>query len=586
MTWRKLLPTPRWLPREALMHPQRVVVVGFGIAMVLMISVGLRDLYLLRDRVLAARQHDLALRALGIEAVIAAERFKAEFVRDYAQQLIAIQQGPNALPTDPVIEQTYAARNQPVWRMAVPDGDASVIGVSPEKLAGLEGFTRRDADLRADLHAARQLSHVLGISQRTNEDADNIVTFISSNGFYVTYPPRTGSAAAELMQRFSTMPYYRDQLPDRNPERILRVAPVYKQFESNRLRTTTLSIPVYVADRFRGVVALDVELPRLRTLIGAPEDRGAVRYLVDRNGSIFATSRGAERTDLRWPDDMGERWKHTPLVELFARDNGMLHKDGQYLLFQQAGGRGNWIMVDTVDDSAIYRAVFRRTSLPLLAIWLALPLLMLVTLRVVNHLFSHYLAAGARLQELSDTDPLTELANRRSFGNRFNHEAARRQRDGEPLAMLMVDIDFFKRVNDRWGHASGDRVLQALARALRDNLREQDIPARIGGEEFTVLLPESTLAEASETAERLRGIMAQLAVPAAPDAPPAELASGPIRFTVSIGVAEAGTDDCQTLDAMLATADRRLYAAKAAGRNRVCAADAPDGSAAAPTVPE
>ncbi|MWL88880.1 diguanylate cyclase [Cupriavidus sp. SW-Y-13] len=584
MSWRKLLPSPRWLPREVLMHPHRVVVVGFGIAMVLMISVGARDLYLLRERVLGARQHDLTLRALGIDAVISAERFKLEFVRDYAQQLISIQQGPDALPTDTVIEEAYAARNHAEWTMAVPEGDASVVGVSADRLHGLEGFERRDADLRSDLYAARQLSHVLGISQRSNDDTESVVTFISSNGFYVTYPPLSEAKAGELMQRFSQMPYYRNLLPDRNPERIMRLAPIYTQFESTRQRTTTLSIPVYVGNRFRGVAALDVDLPKLRTLIGEPEQHGAVRYLMDRNGAIFATSDSRERIDLRWPADVGARWRHTSLADLFAKGNGMLHVDGQYLLFQQAGGRGNWLIFETFDDADVYRAVFQRTSLPLLAIWLALPLLMLVTLRVVNHLFSHYLAVGEKLQAMAETDPLTELANRRSFSNRFAVESARRHRDGEPLAMLMLDIDFFKRVNDRWGHASGDQVLQALSHALRDNLREMDVPARIGGEEFAVLLPGDTLAEATATAERLRAIVETLGVVPAPDAPPAGMADGRIRFTVSIGVAEAGIDGCQTLDAMLATVDRRLYAAKAAGRNQVCAADGQDGNAAAPPI--
>ncbi|MCA3185282.1 MAG: diguanylate cyclase, partial [Cupriavidus sp.] len=203
--------------------------------------------------------------------------------------------------------------------------------------------------------------------------------------------------------------------------------------------------------------------------------------------------------------------------------------------------------------------------------------------------------------------PLTALANRRHFGEAYGREAARRRRehesagnDGEaggadgaradatpptPLSMLMIDIDFFKRVNDRWGHASGDHVLVALADVLRQNLREIDLPARLGGEEFAVLLPQTTLADAEATAERLRAAVQGTPVAPAPDAPPPGEGDGNIHFTVSIGVAEAVSDDSRTLDAMLATADRRLYAAKQAGRNRVCAADAPAGSTVAPTVP-
>lgn len=582
MTWRKMLPRPRWLPRAALMHPQRVVVVGFGLAMLMMLIVGARDLYQLRERVLSLRQHELTLRALGVEAVFAAERSKLTFVRDYAQQLISIHEAGLAEP-DPAVERAFAARNTPVWQMDVPLGDAPVVGVAPALLEPLEGFERRDADLRADLYAARQLSHVLGLSLHSTDDRDGTVTFISSNGLYVTYPPRGPDKAPALFQRFSNIAYYRELLPAHDASQDLRWTRLYTQFESTELRTT-LSIPVYVSGRFRGVVAVDVKLPRLRALIGTPEEAQVSRLLMDRRGAIIAASQHSMRVDMRWPEDVDPAWRRVPPQDLFDKGAGRRHADDAYLLYQPVGDQGNWMLLETLSDADLARAVMQRISVPLLAIWLALPLLMFVTLRVVTLLFNHYLAAGEKMQRLAETDPLTQLANRRHYSEQYGKAAARRRRDGSPLAMLMLDIDFFKRVNDRWGHASGDLVLVALAGALRANLREPDLPARLGGEEFAVLLPDTTLAQATETAERLRRVVEATVVAPAADAPPQADGDGRIRFTVSIGVAEAGTDACPTLDAMLATADRRLYAAKQAGRNRVCAADAPAGNAPVPPV--
>lgn len=585
MSWHsKLLPRPRWLPRAVLMHPQRVVVIGFALVMLLMLVLGVRDLYLLRERVLSTRQHDLALRALGVEAVFAAERFKLTFMRDYAQQLIAIQQSRDAAPSDAAIEQAFAARNEPVWQMPVPLGDSPVIGVSPDLLNELEGFDRHDADLRADLYAARQLSHLLGLSQR-DDDTGGSVSFISNNGLYVTYPPLPADKAPALMRRFSDIAYYRDVLPDRDAGHDIRWAPVYTQFESTQLRTT-LSIPVYVAQRFRGVVAVDVQLPHLRELIGTPDEADSVYFLIDRRGSVIASSQHHVRIDLHWPGDVDPMWRNIPLQALFDAGSGMRHGDGKYLFFQAVGNRGNWLMLDTLTDRDLYSAVLQRSSGRLLAIWLALPLLMFVTLRVVTLLFRHYLAAGEKLQHLAESDPLTGLANRRHFGDAFMKESARRQRDGKPLAMLVLDLDYFKRVNDRWGHAGGDLVLVAMAGVLRGNLRETDLPARLGGEEFAVLLPGTSRTEAAATAERLRAAAEATAVEPAADASPPDMHDGRIRFTVSIGVAEAGIDACPTFDGMLATADRRLYAAKAAGRNRVCVSDVPADNAAAPPVRE
>jgi diguanylate cyclase (GGDEF)-like protein len=358
----------------------------------------------------------------------------------------------------------------------------------------------------------------------------------------------------------------------------MRWAQVYTQFESTQLRTT-LSVPVYVAQRFRGVVAVDLEIRRLRDLIGLPEILGSHRYLLDRNGNVIVSSQTGGKTNLRWPDDFAGDLRNTAVSDLISQGTGMRHVNGQYVYFQRVGNAGNWLMVDTLDEYDVYATVARRLSLPLLTIWFLLPVLMYVTLRVVTLLFDHYLAAGRKLQQMAETDPLTQLANRRRFSEQFKKETARRQRDGTPLAMLMLDIDFFKRVNDKWGHASGDCVLMAMADLMRKHLREIDFPARLGGEEFAVLLPGASSDEAVAAAERLRLAVEAASVEAAPDAPHPDAGDGRIRFTVSIGVAEAGTDGCQTLDAMLAVADRRLYVAKEAGRNRVCATDATDAPA-------
>ena len=411
------------------------------------------------------------------------------------------------------------------------------------------------------------------------------VTYISSNGLYVTYPPLPPAKAPALVQRFSGISYYRDMLPERDADRDIRWAPVYTQFESTQLRTT-LSIPVYVDNKFRGVVAVDVDLQRLRALIGSPEDPGSARYLVDRRGDIIGSSSHSVRIDMRWPNDVDATWRSEPLSQLIEEGSDMRHIDGKYLLFQRVGAQGNWLMLETLTDVELYGAVLQRISRPLLAIWAALPLLMFATLRVVTLLFGHYLTAGRKLQQLAETDPLTQLANRRHFGVEFGKESARRRRDGHAMSMLMLDIDFFKRVNDKWGHASGDHVLVALADVLRANLREVDLAARLGGEEFAVLLPGTSLAEASVTAERLRAAVEAIAVEPAPDATLPDTGDGRIHFTVSIGVAEAAIDECQTFDAMLATADRRLYVAKETGRNRVCATDAPADSVAVPTGQE
>ena len=157
---------------------------------------------------------------------------------------------------------------------------------------------------------------------------------------------------------------------------------------------------------------------------------------------------------------------------------------------------------------------------------------------------------------LANTDALTGINNRRAFFERGQQLASYCQRHERPLAMLLMDLDHFKAVNDSMGHSAGDTALQHVARTLLKIFRESDVCARIGGEEFAVLLPDTTLNDAKMVAETLRKTIAETPIP---------LHEQPLTITVSIGVA-AGMHE---LDALLLQADVAMYRAKMAGRNRV-----------------
>lgn len=169
--------------------------------------------------------------------------------------------------------------------------------------------------------------------------------------------------------------------------------------------------------------------------------------------------------------------------------------------------------------------------------------------------------AELALERISRRDPLTGVANRRHFFDRTAEEFARARRSGTDLSLIMLDVDRFKRINDRWGHAAGDRVIQDLCEGARTVLRASDLFARLGGEEFAVLAPETDLAGAFELAERLRQHIAGRALEEAGDI---------IRYTISAGVGTLMPDDASTESALL-RADRALFDAKRSGRDRtVC----------------
>jgi len=166
------------------------------------------------------------------------------------------------------------------------------------------------------------------------------------------------------------------------------------------------------------------------------------------------------------------------------------------------------------------------------------------------------------VHQLATHDALTELCNRRHFLELLDKELARAERHQRPLALAIVDVDHFKGINDEHGHIAGDGVLRQIAEVLRSHVRGEDIAARIGGEEFAVLLPEESPFGAHAFAERLRQ-----AVAATPFAP----GGVPRRLTVSIGLAWLSPAHASR-PALMRAADEALYAAKDGGRNRVCSA--------------
>ena len=172
--------------------------------------------------------------------------------------------------------------------------------------------------------------------------------------------------------------------------------------------------------------------------------------------------------------------------------------------------------------------------------------------------------AMEKMAELSTRDELTNLYNRRYFVESTEREAAGSVRYGQDLSLLMLDLDFFKQINDNHGHPAGDTVLKQTARVLGESIRQCDIACRYGGEEFAVIMPNTRLSDARIFCERLRKKIASLTVP---------YESKEIRFTVSIGLAQFAPEFDKSINDLIKRADDGLYAAKNQGRNQVVAVD-------------
>src|SRR5579864_4930772 len=211
--------------------------------------------------------------------------------------------------------------------------------------------------------------------------------------------------------------------------------------------------------------------------------------------------------------------------------------------------------------AAIDALSVRYRRLVFLAAALTLALAALLATRLARPI-ARVVGDVARLTRQAQTDALSGLANRRSLNERLESELTRARLSDESVSFVIADIDDFKAINDGFGHQTGDHIIRAVARVLQTSVREHDLAARFGGEEFALVLPGTRLEDARRTAERVRAALANIEVPTP--------AGTPARVTASFGVAEFPTYG--SVEGLVAAADAALYQAKRSGKNQVATA--------------
>ncbi len=235
-----------------------------------------------------------------------------------------------------------------------------------------------------------------------------------------------------------------------------------------------------------------------------------------------------------------------------------------YLIEGRAVDNAGWTLYLVVRKDRFFSAIQQDVTRLVIILIVITAVVFIATIVVLNPILATLLREQALL-EMSQTDAMTGLYNRRHFDEVLDKELNRAARHHEVFSLMLLDIDYFKRINDTYGHLQGDAVLQTLSRLIRSTVRDADIAARHGGEEFAVLLPHTDKRGALDLAERLRAGAQALAIDADGHA---------IRFTVSLGVTTYDpAHGKRSRGEVVAAMDRALYASKGNGRNRVSYAD-------------
>lgn len=310
------------------------------------------------------------------------------------------------------------------------------------------------------------------------------------------------------------------------------------------------------AGRFIGVSGVGLSASAVRTLIDEYQSRyRRMIYFVDKAGKVVVAANGA---------DLGS----TSIQGIEGLDSTRILRDGAGSYQYKKNGRIhllnvrfipelNWyLFVEKNEDEAL--GEIRQALYLNLAICLAITV---VVLLLVSLTLNRY---QSRLEVMASTDKLTGLTNRQAFDIIFPHALADARRLNSPLAMIMLDIDDFKSVNDRFGHLSGDEVIRRVGLATREALRDSDIVCRWGGEEFMAVLKGCNRDGAALLAEKVRAAVEALSF---------TFDETPVRLTVSLGVSQLNDAEMAAenpVEMLLHRADHGLYQAKQGGRNRVC----------------
>ena len=307
--------------------------------------------------------------------------------------------------------------------------------------------------------------------------------------------------------------------------------------------------------RFLGVAGVGLKMANIGELLGAYREKfHRLIYMVDSTGTVqvHPNETLVEEANLRSMDGLSDL-AEAILANKTETATYEFDRDGEHILLSTRyfPDFGWYLMVEQPEAAAL--APMRQTLLGNLLVGLGVTGVVLV---VVIWAVSHF---QGRLERMASTDGLTGLLNRRHFLDLCHREAALARRYGDVGSLILFDVDRFKAINDTYGHHEGDEMLQRIAEAMRESLREVDILGRLGGEEFVAFLPKAGAAQAYQAAQRVRQ-----AVEAKKHTGP----KGTIRCTVSAGVATSETGKPDIIE-LLRYADQAMYHAKEAGRNRV-----------------
>lgn len=457
-------------------------------------------------------------------------------------------------------EQEYMSkRHDPIWSVALHNRRTlPVYGVSDAFVDSQSMLSRHDARTGNELMAALELGYLLRLVNE-NRGFNEGMLYISRSGFFTgtTLPKNAVQAQARYTHAIAA-PWFTRQSQRNNPGRGVLWQTVFDGHAQNDDPVVTASVPLDFRHDWLGVLSMDFSVREMKAfLVSAIKGGQEGEYqLYDSRFNLIASSASGNVLTL-----LSAR-EQAILSYAFSHQNqGSIRLLTRYISWQKLNNfDGVLLRTHTLQEGV--RGAFGSITIALTLMWLFFTLMLIISWQVILRMVRNMSVMQKSLEWQAWHDALTRLLNRGALFDRAIAITRVCERTARPVSVIQLDLDYFKKVNDQHGHQAGDRVLSLVASTIASNIREGDLAGRVGGEEFCIVMPDTTLQMATAIAERIRIRIYNREILLCNDTS--------LRISASLGVSSSDDSAGFNFESLQSTADRRLYLAKQNGRNRVC----------------
>ncbi|MEB7559549.1 cellulose biosynthesis regulator diguanylate cyclase DgcQ [Kluyvera cryocrescens] len=523
-----------------------------------------REIIVLEEAYISSQRNNLKNVANDMDAQLQFNTDRLLFFRNGMQSALQI---PLAFEILRTAEQEFERqRTLPDWHISLNNNRTLPLnGVSDAFVEHTHLLSRDNPLLSNEFMASIELGYLLRLSSLTRQHLSRFEThmiYVSRAGFYLSTEHEERGSITEYFYKLATSPWFTAQSQRNNPDRGVKWLTTFNTEKPPAAEMVIAAVPLDFQQYWFGVLAIQLSVNEVtQFLIQSVEGEDDGEYqLYDRRMNLIASSEQlpSRRTQL-------SQEIQAQLAHAYENDNeGSVRQVSRFISWEKLRNfDGVLLRIHSLDDGI--RGEFGSISIALTLLWLLFSSMLLISWAVIRRMVRNMSSLQDSLEWRAWHDMLTRLYNRAALFVRAGKALEKCQHNDQPMAVIQLDLDHFKGINDKYGHQAGDRVLVYIGRVLMNKLRKHDIAGRVGGEEFCIVLPDTSLEEARIVAERIRESINSR-----------EILIGKkqtIRVSASLGVCCSEELLRYDFEHLQSIADSRLYQAKKSGRNRVCTED-------------